>query len=1444
MSTAARAFCEGFEYNDSNTVTDIESIKVIEFFNKMVGGGKPDNLLKKNMKSSADILDCLDISIASDENQNTTMVNTEVGGSSDNKDGAKATIEPSPVKDVLNRISKDLLNYTYPSSKDEVTFPKSPKNCNTTDLINDTIVDESQFCKTLEASKSLPNLIISTPKDKTFKDRITPTKSTRPLKRNLVTYFTDINSPDSDDDEKVRYLKEHDMFKDDSDPNDPSYVPEKDRVDVMSDSSVSNDSAGNKVISLNQSFSEPPSNPSILQDPYPRKSQGGSGGLGSVSENVERTASTKSARQPSHKRTGQQSTVRDFSTPIKKLKIVYDIKTPSPTIKEKTQANENFMRIISVLGHQIYFDKGETMEGKSLGIDLMRNVSERGLESGLLVKPLKPSSALYLYFKNEKRCKQWFRGHPETGFEKRVGNVRFHVNDKEYCPFGHCDMGRQMLKDKPNIHNAINGKNSTDPTGVDIEDDDVITTRYVEEADSENVYSATVSQTVEQGGLSMDDSVEGYELVPESLSLSQGEEINPAIFTDSTNRVCNEEKGLSCNFCSFATDRKFNFERHMLKCHRISKNVDYNKIKVKCEHCLKVVNKQNLQRHLKENRICMNMRQVTDQGLETIQSSQQVMMRNKDKRYSTCPHCHLLRRLDSHIDVCPANPVNSGSSKLRVPSQESDRTAHNRRNKRANASNLKNSSSKTHESNIDVESTSKVTMGKIPLPQHVRDLCQTAKRSEEPDVTEIMKEFIVAQADIMNNKKCTHISEITVSLDKEVSILRIKHNIGLGGEWLESLCAPNESLTAGKNAVFSMYAIVNKIEISTSSSDNVAYTWKSRGKKFFNFFESDCTKEGTEILLHLKEEISIGKKKIKSAIRYVKGLYNITIGFELVNNADDKRSSEALEVAAVEGEEGPLVESNQSFAKSEVSSHSSFPSTCLPVRKEGSTGKTSRCLTQDQTVIQDEDCREFSPSPESEIRTPYVSPKPLEPARPPPLGKPGWEQGLGEGPPSLDDVVEESLDLSMRMEAFKLSNDISPDEQDNLEDLLSEINKLDAEFPTEYDKMIQSTQGDETVKRFIYEYWCHNKCKIPQTKTPKVLPGIVKNYWNKFKLHILPIFRVKFRSFRGEWFFDIAGSYEKPGCKGIFIPTASFLQSLVLNSFSYLEYPAQSRKQLLQSIIFFLNGLLWFVGENEHSFKKISRANDFKNKISHTVTSLSPLYQPIANQVMEELAEKRVLSENDNPKRQEQVAAAIVNYVESNETEKLFRSIRCEYDKLMSNPKYVPTAAHMSEFTEGLITEFHISTPLRPKAIYDFSLHALLFRAQPGFKKSLKGVNIPITWDKTVDLGRYIHVEESLYIALKMFVLLRNVFFSHKPIPDGYENENWFLEKESPIFLTLNGNPFEKIVLKKLNEISKRDGIISEDTNLTPYDFRLENYYPLLIRKLAKLCTKSVQGCI
>ena len=221
-------------------------------------------------------------------------------------------------------------------------------------------------------------------------------------------------------------------------------------------------------------------------------------------------------------------------------------------------------------------------------------------------------------------------------------------------------------------------------------------------------------------------------------------------------------------------------------------------------------------------------------------------------------------------------------------------------------------------------------------------------------------------------------------------------------------------------------------------------------------------------------------------------------------------------------------------------------------------------------------------------------------------------------------------------------------------------------------------------------------------------------------------------------------------------------------------------------------------------------------KISRTITGLQPLNRKLKRDSIEERAEIQNRKKNDNPHRNKQVARSIENYIKSDDRIQCGKQLEEHYKKL-ANPQYVPSSSCLAEWTEFLLTEFHISTPLRPKALYDFPLSALLFRALDSQIDG--GISIPLTWDKIFDMGRYLHINAQDRIWLNMYLHLRNRYFSRKPCPYDSGSSVWYMDKSVNLFLSTNSSPIDQILLKRLNAISIRDHII-EKPFITPYDCR------------------------
>ena len=92
-----------------------------------------------------------------------------------------------------------------------------------------------------------------------------------------------------------------------------------------------------------------------------------------------------------------------------------------------------------------------------------------------------------------------------------------------------------------------------------------------------------------------------------------------------------------------------------------------------------------------------------------------------------------------------------------------------------------------------------------------------------------------------------------------------------------------------------------------------------------------------------------------------------------------------------------------------------------------------------------------------------------------------------------------------------------------------------------------------------------------------------------------------------------------------------------------------------------------------------------------------------------------------------------------------------------------------------------------------------------------------MTWDKCDDENRYVNIPKQVMSILTMFIAMRNRIFEQK---DLGRSPDWFLDEDSHLFLNLNGNKYNKIILNELNGILLREGILPEGTNVTPYNYR------------------------
>ena len=133
-----------------------------------------------------------------------------------------------------------------------------------------------------------------------------------------------------------------------------------------------------------------------------------------------------------------------FQTPKKRDMLLskFPIRTPSPLIN-LSKVTENEMRSFSIAVH-VWADE----YGGTNSLQQMRLTEEHFKEIVKLVGPgtrynlLKGRSVLQYksLWRNFAKSKQYFRGHPDTGFETKM---KRHSSLKAFCPFEHCTSGTQ-----------------------------------------------------------------------------------------------------------------------------------------------------------------------------------------------------------------------------------------------------------------------------------------------------------------------------------------------------------------------------------------------------------------------------------------------------------------------------------------------------------------------------------------------------------------------------------------------------------------------------------------------------------------------------------------------------------------------------------------------------------------------------------------------------------------------------------------------------------------------------------------------------------------------------------------------------------------------------------------------------------------------------------------
>ena len=137
----------------------------------------------------------------------------------------------------------------------------------------------------------------------------------------------------------------------------------------------------------------------------------------------------------------------------------------------------------------------------------------------------------------------------------------------------------------------------------------------------------------------------------------------------------------------------------------------------------------------------------------------------------------------------------------------------------------------------------------------------------------------------------------------------------------------------------------------------------------------------------------------------------------------------------------------------------------------------------------------------------------------------------------------------------------------NLGQLLKEINILDTKFVKED---IAKEKSFNVVKRLVYRYFLY--CKgLPDNEdnTPEYLPDGLRTLWAPLNNSALPYLFEKYDTFKGEWFTDIEGQYDKTcldePSDDIYIPSIADMRGNVESSYSHLTDPSCSRGKLVTS---------------------------------------------------------------------------------------------------------------------------------------------------------------------------------------------------------------------------------------------------------------------------------------
>ena len=1084
-------------------------------------------------------------------------------------------------------------------------------------------------------------------------------------------------------------------------------------------------------------------------------------------------------------------------TPSKRIiKGAYDLESPSPKKRKKVQANEKFFETMSALLHYEYSANGDTLEGKPITIQVMRNAILKGKKTGLLKGEFKPENGLSRYVKNGNKVSKKYRGCKETGFEELSGGVRKHSKDKKYCPFSHCEV---KIYPEKTVGSALE---TSPPTDSLLEDSSLLNrldqsgsaTKALlftdsslegtvdEHSISENSDGSLVlTRSVDEHSEKLDGGLEDLRrqleeskkdvvtLKANNLALAEklyesvnNNNIDNENKTESTkNSKSFEEVHVFCEICNKEFTRGDNLKRHLINSHNKSESeLNIPKTKIECSKCGQKMLPQCLKRHQKkclhspENQVVRSpVRRGENDSLllggdnGDVKRGGKKPRRERDKkRFKICPFCLEERRIKDHVKYCKY-------MQREVMTEQFGKSL------------LSDSSPKPME-NIQVDT----------------------KNSEE----EVISVEVITDDD--------HVLQ-TMSLSKGERLDTEESNL-----W--------SSISGTEGWGWTMDA-------DSSWKHNPAYPSREKDQKGDFVTTSLAMIPDSSSLVPCPPEDLSPEDEV-----FVKDLSQDSHhdATRLAFRGDDLDdvvlkivSEESVKVpSSLPGEcDNSLPRDGEMDTKDDKGKEKNEPRD-LPIPGISSCNQA-----------QSEKC-EYSTSEKQTL--PFSA---LAQTYPPPGGREtlgvALPKGDGDtgGGMSSDQIIASKIesDIDTAINAFNVTDGRK---KLKLLKLIEDLCALKADFANEEEKMEKSNADETIIRELLYRHSMFLKGEeLENQATPKRLSGIHEDYYGKLKVCLLPYLRNKYgEDFSCEWFIDFKGKLEKPGVspnsKELFLPTKVEIRDCVQTSYSHLDAPAGSQKMLVVAINKLFDALNWTIDQNEEKFGNSEIAEDKIKKIWQLKKSLEPLRKNLHKQYLRDKVEKKNEIFKKNPHKKNQVADAIFNFNKAEKTKDWKLDLQQTYKKVKDSPKYVPDASFMVNCVNGFFNVFLSRCPLRPKAVYDMPLKAIILWSQDVMDgdKVVSGVNLPINWDKVEDINRYIYLDKDLLLRLLMFIQVRNRYFSTMKDPSGSNEPEWYLNEDLPVLLNSKGRPHEKIELKEMNTVSKEDMIIPENEKITAYDCR------------------------